>query len=465
MKRATLRLLALGAIAALPSTAFANGRFPAAQQVVVGPGARSDVVALRTTFGLLVSRDGGHSFRWYCEDLLYFPFVPGLSFDPPVEVSSRGEVVLGFEDGAHSLTDGCDVSDLRSVSHREITDLAATPDGATLYATESTTGSRSYVLRADASLTFQRMGDGVDRMRFVTVEVAASRPERVYASGFDDSASRTPRLLRSDDGGATLVAVATATPLGDEAYISGVDPTDPQVVYVRVVEGLGSTLLRSADGGEHLAVVARTADPMVGFALSDDGATVWYGSAEGGLHRSTDRGLHFTAIGTIPSLGLRFHGGTLWLVTDWLRQPWALGRSMDGGEHFEAVLRFEDVPGPPECASPSEGTSICIDRWPAFRSTIEPPTRPDAGAPMDARVAAPDVPATPDAPPPVDGPPAADAALDAAAPTADVAAPRIAIGHDCGCHASPSPRAQWGLALLALVIRRRRRVSIATELQ
>ena len=67
----------------------------------------------------------------------------------------------GFEDGAHSLTDGCDVTNLRSVSHWEITDLAATPDGATLYASESTTGSRSYVLRADASLSFQRMGDVV----------------------------------------------------------------------------------------------------------------------------------------------------------------------------------------------------------------------------------------------------------------------------------------------------------------
>ena len=465
MKRATLRLLALGVIAALPSAASANGRFPAAQQVVLGPGSRSDVVALRTTFGLLVSRDGGRSFRWYCEDLLYFPFVPGLSFDPPVEVSSRAEVVLGFEDGAHSLTDGCDVTDLRSVSHREITDLAATPDGATLYATESTTGSRSYVLRADASLFFQRMGDGVDRMRFVTVEVAASRPERVYASGFDDSASRTPRLLRSDDGGATLVAVATDTPLGEEAYVSGVDPTDPQVVYVRVVEGLGSTLMRSADGGEHLSVVARTPDPMTGFALSDDGATVWYGSAEGGLHRSTDRGLHFTSLGMIPALGLRFHGGALWLVTDWLRQPWALGRSMDGGEHFEGVLRFEDVPGPPECASPSEGTSICTDRWPAFRTSIEPPSRPDAGAPADARVTEPDVPATPDAATGVDRPIADDAPWDAAVPAADAGAPRVAIGRDCGCHAGPSARAPWGLALVALAARRRRRVSIATELQ
>ncbi len=476
MKRASLGLRVLGAIAAVacaPSAALANGRFPAAQHVVLGPGSRSDVIALRTTFGMLVSRDGGRSFAWFCEDLLFFPFVPGLAFDPPVEVSSRGEVVLGFEDGAHALTDGCSVANLDSVSHREITDLAATPDGATLYASESTVGSRSYLLRADPSLVFRRMGDGVDRLRFVTVEVAASRPERVYASGFDDSPSRTPRLVRSDDGGATLVGITPTESLGDLAYISGVDPTDPQVLYVRVVEGLGSTLLRSADGGDHLAVVARTVDPMLAFALSEDGATVWYGSADGGLYRSTDRGLHFTSIGMIPALGLRFHGGALWLVTDWLRQPWALGRSMDGGEHFDPVLRFEDVPGPPACASPSEATSICIDRWPAFRSTIEAPARPDAGAPRDApaipdAVASGDVPVASDVGSIADAPGARDVGgtlADATAP-ADTGTEQISIGRDCGCHAGTGPTlgGGWAAALLAIVARRRRRVSIATGL-
>ena len=199
--------------------ALANGRFPTAQQVVLGPGARSDVIALRTTFGLLVSRDAGRTFRWYCEDLIYFPFVPGLGFDPPVEVTSRGDITLGCEDGARSLTDGCAVRDLASVSHREITDLAATPDGATLYAAESTTGARSFILRADASLFFSRMGAGVDGLRFLTVEVAASRPDRVYASGFDDTPSRTPRVLRSDDGGATLRGLDTPGGFGEQAYV------------------------------------------------------------------------------------------------------------------------------------------------------------------------------------------------------------------------------------------------------
>lgn len=71
MRHAAVRVLLPGAVAAgAPSMARANGRFPAAQQVVLGPGARSDVITLRTTFGPLVSRDGGRGFRWYCEELL-----------------------------------------------------------------------------------------------------------------------------------------------------------------------------------------------------------------------------------------------------------------------------------------------------------------------------------------------------------------------------------------------------------
>lgn len=447
-RTAFLRAVLAAALATLsPGAALSNGRFPAAQQVVLGPGARSDVIALRATFGLLVSRDAGRTFRWYCEDLIYFPFVPGLGFDPPVEVTSRGDITLGCEDGARSLTDGCAVRDLASVSHREITDLAATPDGATLYAAESTTGARSFILRADASLFFSRMGAGVDGLRFLTVEVAASRPDRVYASGFDDTPSRTPRVLRSDDGGATLRGLDTPGGFGEQAYVSGVSPADPDVLYVRIVEGFGSALLRSGDGGEHFEVVARTRDAMVGFALSDDGRTVWYGSADEGLFRATDGGRRFSQVATLPTHGLRFHAGALWVVTDWVRQPFALGRSMDGGEHIEGVLRFEDVLGPPACASPSEGTVICQERWPELRRSLEAPD-----VLMDAGTVAPDT-----------GAPALDAGMlvaDAgAAMDAGAARPPAALG--CGCHAGPSGGRAWAwiLFLLGALGFRRRRVS------
>lgn len=457
-------MVVLGAVLSAPPRALANGRFPAAQQVVLGPGARSDVIALRTTFGLLVSRDGGRTFYWYCEDLLYFDYIPGGNVDPSVEINANGEVVVGFEVGAHALTDGCDSPNLGSVSGREITDLTSTPDGNVLYASESTTGMPSFLLRADATLSFRRMGAGLDRLRFVTVEVAPSRPDRVYATGYDTTPSQTPRIVRSDDGGATLRGLSPDQSLGDRAFVSGVDPTNPDVLYLRVLDVFATRLLRSADGGTHYDVVARLPDPMLGFAVSDDGATVWYGSAEDGLYRSTDRGLHFAQVSTIPVLGLRFHGGALWVVTDWISQPFALGRSMDGGEHVEGVLRFEDVIGPPVCASPSEGTEICTTRWEAFRPAIEPPRRPDAGARVDV-TAVTDVAAADDRPAPVDVP---APPMDAGATPRDAGVIAPPAGPTCGCRVGarpPAVGAPWALGLVALALLRRRRVSIATQLQ
>lgn len=465
MRRALVGTLLLATMGLAGPLARANGRFPTAQQVVLGPGARSDVIVLRTTFGLLVSRDGGRTFRWYCEDLLYFDFIPGGNVDPSVEVNANGEVVVGFEAGAHALTDGCDSPNLGSVSGREITDLTATPAGDVLYATDSTTGMRSYVLRADATLSFQRMGEGLDRLTFVTVEVAPSRPDRVYATGYDTTASQTPRLVRSDDRGATLVGLSPDQSLGDRAFVSGVDPANADVLYLRALDVFSTNLLRSADGGTHFERVARSPDPMLGFAISDDGASVWYGSAEDGLYRSTDHGVHFTQLSTVPVLGLRFHAGALWLVTDWTTQPWALGRSMDGGEHFEGVLRFEDVLGPPVCDRPSEGTQICTTRWEAFRPTIAPPRRADAGTRIDASAVV-DV---PDAGTPEDRATVLDVgtvALDAGR-RVDAGPATITPGNDCGCRAGarPAPAGAWGLCVAAVWLLRRRRVSIATGLQ
>ena len=222
--------------------AFANGRFPTAQQVVLGPGARSDVIALRTTFGLLVSRDGGRTFYWFCEDLLYYDYIPGGNLDPSIEVNANGEIVVGFEVGAHALTDGCDSPNLGSVSGREITDLTSTPDGNLLYATESTTGMRAYVLRADASLSFQRMGAGLERLFFVTLEVAPSRTDALVST--DVTAPVTDRPAPVDAGTAPMDA--------------GTTPPDAGVVRAPVVGDCGCHVgaTPSAHAGWALALVA-----------------------------------------------------------------------------------------------------------------------------------------------------------------------------------------------------------------
>lgn len=378
-------VVGMGLLVAGPRGARANGRFPTAQHVLVGPGETSDVIVLRTTFGLLVSRNGGGSFRWICEDSLFYPAVYGtvVPLDPPAEITATGRVVYGYPDGLRSLTDGCAFADHRAADMRNVTDLAANPAGTAMYAIQyDAAGQRSYLFSVPTdTMNFRVRGAAFAGVELSTVDGAPSNFDRVYLAGATLD-GRAPVLYRSDDGGVTRRSIGTPAQLGDAAFVSGVARNNPDVLFVRVNQGLGSVLLRTLDGGATFAAVAQTSDPMTGFALSDDAQTVWVGSVNDGLLRSTDGGATFARVNPLPVIGLRFHAGTLWACSDWLR-TFALGRSSDGGANFTRVLRFEDLEGPPVCTNPGENVTVCESRWPIQQREILSPS-PDAGPAPDA---------------------------------------------------------------------------------
>jgi photosystem II stability/assembly factor-like uncharacterized protein len=455
-------LAALAAALAVTSPALANGRFPAAQHVVVGPGAASDVVALRVTFGLILSRDGGRTWRWMCEEGMFAPFVPASNFDAPIEVASRGSVVWGYEVGVRSTDDGCKADDLRGAQMHTFFDLTATPRGDAIFAIESGQGVPNAVYRGDGeTLEFRRLGAGVTNVNFDTIEVAPSDPMRLYVTGTDVN-TFLPKLYRSGDGGANLTLLTPTTPgPADSWWIAGVDPRDPDTLFLRAPSGLRTDLLRSRDGGRTFARVASTNDPMLGFALSDDGRTVWYGSIAEGLFRSDDGGDSFRRVNPLPVLCLRQHAGALWACSDWVSHDFALGRSRDNGQTFEAMLRFGDNDrflGPPVCDRRSEGAELCVERWPMMQRMLENPDPLDASLPLfDAarRDAARDV--------GLDAP--RDAGMDAgmdAAPDATVTPPP-ADGCRCAAVGARAHTHAGALALAAVAVvascRRRRRVS------
>lgn len=449
----------LAALLATPTGARANGRFPAAQHVVVGPAGGSDVVALRTTFGLLLSRDGGRRFQWICEDALFYPdaLASALIIDPPIEVDAMGRVVFGHPAGVRSLTTGCDITQRDGTDDRNVVDLAANPAGTVVFAAQyDARREESTILRATApALAFVPTGPALARVEVFTLDVAPTDPQRLYLSGVAVGA-RSPLLLRSRDGGATWQAAAEGVTLGDEAFVSGVSPADPDTVFVRINEGFGSALLRSRDGASTFRVVARSADPMTGFALGLDGRTVWYGSVNGGLHRSDDGGDSFVPVNPLPVLALRAHADALWVCSDWQR-AFALGRSRDRGASFEPVLRFEDLEGPPACSAPNPGVAACATVWPQQRAALALP-RFDASVRVDATA---DV-------PPRDAPAldAQDAGPGLDAPSPDAATVPPPAGAACGCFVAGAPTGQRGWALvaaLALWARGRRRSSLQRD--
>lgn len=124
--------------------------------------------------------------------------------------------------------------------------------------------------------------------------------------------------------------------------MSGVDPRDPDTLFVRAPRGLDTELRRSRDGGRTFQRVLTLPEPMLGFALSDDGSTVWVGSASGGLLRADDGDDTFRLVHRLPVLCLRQHAGALYACSEWAAQGFMLGRSRDRGDTFEPVLRMND---------------------------------------------------------------------------------------------------------------------------
>jgi hypothetical protein len=195
-------------------------------------------------------------------------------------------------------------------------------------------------------------------------------------------AIRAPRLYPSDDEGTTLTDTHADLSGVSEVYVSGIDPTDPDRVFVRGVTDIGTRLLRSTDGVATLSPRAMTTGAMLGFALSDDGTRVWYGGPDDGLYRSDDGGDTFTRVSDLHVACLRYHAGTLYICADWTREPFALARWRDGDAAPEPMLSFADVMGPVDCEAGTAVHDTCGARWPAMHAMFV--TRPDAGV-TDAR--------------------------------------------------------------------------------
>ncbi|MBD5633463.1 MAG: hypothetical protein IAI49_03190, partial [Candidatus Eremiobacteraeota bacterium] len=163
-------------------------------------------------------------------------------------------------------------------------DLAATPDGTTVYASLWQTrrppwntyppshgpGSGLYVSH-DRGLTWKAIsGNGFpsEGLGKIGLAVARSDPKRIYAV-IDAKAGG---LYRSDDAGATWRLVNTDARLWDRGWYFchvAVDPQDPDLVYVS-----DTGVYRSSDGGAHV-------DAIKGSPDGDDFHQLWIDPSDG----------------------------------------------------------------------------------------------------------------------------------------------------------------------------------------
>ena len=104
MKRSVCCLAVIANVLASAS-AFANGRFPNAQQLREPvPGS----LVVSATYGLLVSGNDGQDFQFVCESALFGKALMGSWVDPLLETLPDGTIVSGSQNGLRVSRDrGC----------------------------------------------------------------------------------------------------------------------------------------------------------------------------------------------------------------------------------------------------------------------------------------------------------------------------------------------------------------------
>jgi photosystem II stability/assembly factor-like uncharacterized protein len=362
--------------------ARANGRFPQAQVVLAPPGGDGTKLVLRATFGILVSHDGGKSWRWVCERALGYEG----QWDPPIAFTRDGTLYVGLARGVASTSDdGCTVALAPEIDGETIKDLTTDGAGETVWAIAGRPGKKASVWRKPPRKPWERMpGKGLEDLNLLTIEVAPGRSERVYVSGEPYDTIRG-RLYRSDDGGKTFEGKENDQPPDGPFFIAAVDPVQADRVLVRHLHGKGSELLLTTDAGKTWKNVLSMTSAMFGFAKSHDGKTYWAGSglATDGIFRSTDRGEHFTRVTNRGVLCLTAAGDHLFACENSMSvgAP-VLAGSTDQGNTFAPLSRFADIRGPLACADDDRdadtGAAFCAGGWQEIQALITP--RPEAVA-------------------------------------------------------------------------------------
>jgi hypothetical protein len=362
-------------------SAQANGRFPAANEIVLSPTDPNLIVA-RATYGILPSFDHGATWTFLCEDALGLP--QGSDYDPAVGLTANQSLVLGLllPPGLEVSPDtGCNWNCAGGLlANQSITDLAVRPNApdtvvalaSTVFVDDAGGGQYTQVFQStDDGAHFAPLGSALDPAVLVTaIEVAPSDPHRLYVCGGRGfGPTRTASLFVSIDDGATWTERVPPLDLANESafYIGGVDPSNADLVYLRSggigTSGLGhSRLLVTSDAGQSFQSVLTLTGEMLGFALSPDGSTVYAGSVEDGLLSGDRTSLTFSRRSSIhvQCLAARqsANGLELWACAD-DASGFFVGLSTDGGSTFTSKLQRAGVERAIPCASQATGTVAC----------------------------------------------------------------------------------------------------------
>lgn len=376
MKDRVLRLPAaavvFASIVGASSLSYANGRFPLADQLVVDPQDPTHLV-LRTTYGILSSFDAGGSWGWVCEAAVGY----GGTQDPAMGVMADGTVLAGIFEGLGVTHDrGCSWAFAKAPLEAEyVIDVSVhrNEPSRAVAITSTGMGTGFHVILAETSdngVTWTQAGTAINNdMISLTVDVAPSKPERVYVSGVVGPPYE-PALERTDDRGMTWTRLTfDAKYMAATPYIAGVDPNNPDRLYVRLSGTDADQLVFSLDGGQTFTEIFSSTADLLGFALSPDGKRVAIGTIADGIQLANTTDHTFKQVCPVESRCLTWTNAGIYTCANEFANSFTLGLSTDEGKTFKTLYKLNEM-CPLECPAGSPGTTACASVWPALAATL-----------------------------------------------------------------------------------------------
>lgn len=347
------------------------------------------------TFGAVISRDSGETWRWICPEAMgYGGWRPSafLWQERGDILAATGSALIRSRDG------GCSWATHPFFTTTWVTHLAEHPtDERILYVATGKPTTPNGVFRSDdGGETWQATGLQRTDVAFSAVMVSGADPRRLYASGSD--ATRM-LLFRSDDAGATWTEVHQPLAWLIRPYdliLLKVSTSRPEVLWARVSSQGVSYVLRSEDGGQTLTEVLRLDDVIVDAESSADDSTVWV-STPVHLYRS-QQGAPFETL-TLPEGnactrrvgGLLYGCGSVWV------HEWSLARSTDEGSTWAPFMDLANIQATHQCPAGTPTQQLCPSRWPALAEVLGAPvgSLPDAGTVEPPDAGTPEIPKPP----------------------------------------------------------------------
>jgi hypothetical protein len=371
-----ISLAVFGPLVTSAAPASANGRYPAAGQIVVDPSDPEHIV-VRATYGILSTRGAAGGWGWICESAVGY----GGIEDPMLGITADGTFLAGIFKGLSVSRDiGCSWSFAGgALKDRYVTDLSVErvdPSRAVLIVSNGI-GPSAFLTQlfesTDNGLSWAQAGvDLPSSFLGLTVDVAPSNPMRVYVSGrYGPADQYLGALQRSSDRGATWENLPV--PGSDDThlpYLSAVDPNNPDLVYVRLDGDPIDSLLVSTDAGETWTTAFESTGNLFGFALSPDGATVWVGGSKDGLWRAPTSTLAFEKVSGVHVRCLTATDTKLYACADEFADSFTVGVSTTKGSTFEPLMHLSTPCGPLACAEGTPVRAQCDEAWGATQLVL-----------------------------------------------------------------------------------------------